>query len=263
MARIFGSRSWLYTIALCLHYSQIFATITTVKYSKITPTTSHFLDENSSTPASSPSSFLFPSPSRRPQQLDSEALPVDLEDNAWAGEDVDFVQGSSKQSAHREVQRKASTCSPSPSPDPLLLFTPPRPTSASPGPGHLAISSPTSSPLTPAPSPVKPGQAEASHSPPPDAQAQPRPSPMRQHDVPPLSAADIAAIEQAEAERSRYSLRTRNARQLKPYAYDMRMYNRQMRSNPDAIVSPSHVRRRHRSTSVQESHGGRYDDDEK
>ncbi|PIL22731.1 hypothetical protein GSI_15424 [Ganoderma sinense ZZ0214-1] len=221
--------------------------------------TSHFPDENSNAPTSSPSSFLFPSPSPQPRHFGREALPGHAEDDVWAGGDADFVQGSSKQSAQREVQRKASTRSPSPSPDPLLLFTPPRPTSVSSGAEHLAASSPTSSPLTPASSPTKP--AEARHSPSPDAQ--PRLSLARQHDMSPLSAAAIAAIKQAEeAERSRYSLRTRNARQLKPYAYDMRMYNRQMRSNPEAIVTPSRVRRRHRSTSAHPRDGSSGGEDE-
>ena len=223
--------------------------------------TPHFSDENFNAPTSSPSSFILPSPSQRPQKFGEEALPRYLEDDAWAGENGDFVQGSSKQSAQREVQRQASTHSSSPSPDPLLLFTPPRPTSVSSGAEHFAVSSPTSSPLTPAPSPEKFAEVEARRSPALDEQV--LPSPPRQLDVPPLSAADMAAIAQAEeAERSRYSLRTRNARQLKPYAYDMRMYNHQMRSNPEAIVAPLRGRRRDRSTSAQPRDGSSGGEDE-
>jgi hypothetical protein len=43
---------------------------------------------------------------------------------------------------------------------------------------------------------------------------------------------------------SRYALRTRNAKQLKPYVYDQLLYNRQMRSNPDAIVKIVSPRRK-------------------
>lgn len=38
------------------------------------------------------------------------------------------------------------------------------------------------------------------------------------------------------AAHGRYSLRTRQAKQVNPYAYDKQLYKRQMRSNPDALV---------------------------
>ena len=37
-------------------------------------------------------------------------------------------------------------------------------------------------------------------------------------------------------DKSRYALRTRNAKQLNPYVYDQLLYKKQMRANPDAIV---------------------------
>ncbi|KAH7927866.1 hypothetical protein BV22DRAFT_245793 [Leucogyrophana mollusca] len=43
---------------------------------------------------------------------------------------------------------------------------------------------------------------------------------------------------------NRYALRTRQARQLNPYAYDKLQYKQQMRSNPDAIVKFRSPRRR-------------------
>ncbi|RPD62610.1 hypothetical protein L226DRAFT_458818, partial [Lentinus tigrinus ALCF2SS1-7] len=65
------------------------------------------------------------------------------------------------------------------------------------------------------------------------------------------------ALEQAqEAERARYSLRRRNAWQLKPYEFDKLMYKRQMRANPEAIVKvvspPRAPRRRSRSAGARD-----------
>ncbi|KAI0916960.1 hypothetical protein AcW2_007217 [Taiwanofungus camphoratus] len=60
---------------------------------------------------------------------------------------------------------------------------------------------------------------------------------------------DMIAQELAQAS-NRYALRTRQARQVNPYAYDRLMYKRQMRSNPDAIVkvvSPPRPRRQYGS----------------
>jgi hypothetical protein len=42
---------------------------------------------------------------------------------------------------------------------------------------------------------------------------------------------------------SRYSLRARGPKQLKPYEYDKRMYQLQMRSNPEAIIKTDNPRR--------------------
>ena len=52
----------------------------------------------------------------------------------------------------------------------------------------------------------------------------------------PKEATNTLLEELQQHESSRYSLRERNVRQLKPYAYDRQLYVRQMRSNPDAIV---------------------------
>ncbi|KIP07366.1 hypothetical protein PHLGIDRAFT_35454 [Phlebiopsis gigantea 11061_1 CR5-6] len=53
-------------------------------------------------------------------------------------------------------------------------------------------------------------------------------------------------IEDLQRDGGRYSLRERNPRQIKPYAYDRVLYVRQMRSNPDAIVKfRSPPRRKH------------------
>ncbi|KAH9949775.1 Mus7/MMS22 family-domain-containing protein, partial [Amylocystis lapponica] len=49
--------------------------------------------------------------------------------------------------------------------------------------------------------------------------------------------------QEAEQAPGRYSLRTRQAKQVKPYAFDKLAYKRQLRGIPDAIVSPLRVRR--------------------
>lgn len=46
----------------------------------------------------------------------------------------------------------------------------------------------------------------------------------------------IVMPDSAEPSHGRYTLRTRQAKQVNPYAYDKLLYKRQMRSNPDAIV---------------------------
>ncbi|TBU23731.1 Mus7/MMS22 family-domain-containing protein [Dichomitus squalens] len=208
-------------------------------------------EQNCGAPLSSPTSYVIPSPSQRAPPSDRGVSSAFL-DHGWpeTDEEGNFVQGSSKLSTQREVSRKASTRSPSPSPDPLLLFTPPRRRSASPAQGRVGISSPASSPLTPASSPTKFAEAARVPSSSPSQTA----ALSRQQD-PPLSVAEIVAFENAAAaaERARYSLRARNARQLNPYEYDKLLYKRQMRAAPEAIVkvvSPPRPRRRQRSKSA-------------
>ncbi|KAF7430537.1 hypothetical protein PC9H_006245 [Pleurotus ostreatus] len=63
----------------------------------------------------------------------------------------------------------------------------------------------------------------------------------------------------------RYSLRTRQAKQIRPYAYDKLSYKQQLRGNPDAIVkvvSPRHHRRHSRSRSVEGGSDPNTQDDE-
>ncbi|KAI0701955.1 Mus7/MMS22 family-domain-containing protein [Cytidiella melzeri] len=58
-----------------------------------------------------------------------------------------------------------------------------------------------------------------------------------------------------EQEPGRYSLRTREPRQLKPFLYEKRQYKNQMRNIPEALVSQRSPHRRHRrgaSTSAQD-----------
>lgn len=64
----------------------------------------------------------------------------------------------------------------------------------------------------------------------------------------------------AEQAQGRYSLRTRQARQKNPYAYDKAMYKRQMRSNPDAIVKVVSPRRRGKHRSRSEVRSGSDDE---
>ena len=60
-----------------------------------------------------------------------------------------------------------------------------------------------------------------------------------------------------EAYGRRYSLRTRQARQLNPYQYDKALYKQQLKSNPEAIVSVlSPTRRRRGSPKQHESERG-------
>ena len=56
-----------------------------------------------------------------------------------------------------------------------------------------------------------------------------------------------------EISERRYSLRNRADKQLHPYEYDKKLYKRQMRGNPDAIVklrSPGPEARRTRATAT-------------
>ncbi|KZT67297.1 hypothetical protein DAEQUDRAFT_694424 [Daedalea quercina L-15889] len=151
----------------------------------------------------------------------------------------------------------------SPSVDPLSLFSPrlrapsdrstESRTSPSPSPIASPRSSRHSSPLTPVQSPTRQHESvRRDHSPYDSvATAKPSTSGPPTEDMTPEQLEAIAA-EQAQG---RYSLRTRQARQKNPYAYDKAMYKRQMRSNPDAIVKVVSPRRRgkHRSRSVVRS----------
>ncbi|KAH9851730.1 Mus7/MMS22 family-domain-containing protein [Lenzites betulinus] len=165
---------------------------------------------------------------------------------------------SSLASLHSDTTPKDhSTGSPSSSPDPLSLFTPPRPGRSSPVPGHASVRSPTSSPLTPTSSPRN-GPLEhdspAAHV----ARAASAGPSRIQERAQPLLPPELAQEFSAEHHDGRYSLRTRQARQLNPYEYDKRMYKQQMRANPDAIVkvvSPPRPRRRHRSASAGNGNG--------
>ncbi|KAI0667720.1 Mus7/MMS22 family-domain-containing protein [Trametes maxima] len=160
-----------------------------------------------------------------------------------------------------------STGSPASSPDPLSLFSPPRLSRLSSLPGNPSVSSPNSSPLTPTSSLDKVVHEQNLHSPAlshaplvsdgteEDELLLAQPS-RPDHREPPRKSEELrAALAASLAEHNdgRYSLRTRNARQLNPYEYDKLMYKRQMRSNPDAlvkVVSPPRARHRHRSTSA-------------
>ncbi|CCL98524.1 uncharacterized protein FIBRA_00523 [Fibroporia radiculosa] len=138
----------------------------------------------------------------------------------------------------------------SPSPNASTLLTPKKVTQAgdplpststgSPVVAYTSDAQPTS-PLTPISSPrnhrLWPGETampESTHSPPPM-----QPSSHRAID------SVVFLAQEAEQSSGRYSLRTRQARQRNPYAYDKALYKRQMRANPEAIVkvvSPSRSR---------------------
>ncbi|KAF4593295.1 hypothetical protein EYR38_009009 [Pleurotus pulmonarius] len=77
----------------------------------------------------------------------------------------------------------------------------------------------------------------------------PSPPPLENNDDPEANIEHEALF----ANDRRYSLRTRQAKQIRPYAYDKLSYKQQLRGNPDAIVkaiSPRHHRRHSRSRSV-------------
>ncbi|KAI0647862.1 Mus7/MMS22 family-domain-containing protein [Trametes meyenii] len=166
-----------------------------------------------------------------------------------------------------------STASPASSPDPLTLFSPPGLLRASSVPENPAVSSPTSSPLTPTSPLDRAIHGRNSHSPTsPHAPlvsdgsdddelllVQPSRPDRLGPPAPPEDPPATLLTALAEHNDGRYSLRTRNARQLKPYEYDKLMYKQQMRSNPDAlvkVVSPPRARHGHRSTSTGGVQGG-------
>lgn len=202
------------------------------------------------TPASQPisraSSFIASSPSHSPLTNSLPGGSLYPATFAHVGTSVSGREGSTSSSKRRLLPSQGSTRSPSP--DPLLLFTPTT-RLGSPRSQQAGVSSPTSSPLTPSPSADK---DDHDHSPP-----SPRPSPLpgpsqQQQQQPPIPPSVLQELAQEDADQSRYSLRTRNARQINPYQFDSRMYKRQMRANPDAIVkvvSPPRAGRRQRSAS--------------
>lgn len=69
------------------------------------------------------------------------------------------------------------------------------------------------------------------------------PAPGQPHAQDDATMALLAELDGAEG--TRYSLRTRKARQLNPYEYDKIMYKRQMRAIPDAIVKMRSPPQRH------------------
>ncbi|KAL4267270.1 hypothetical protein AB1N83_002541 [Pleurotus pulmonarius] len=113
-----------------------------------------------------------------------------------------------------------------------------------PSPGRLSSAS---SPVRPSP---EPRQLSIPSSPPPNNNNEPE--------------ANIE-LEALFANDRRYSLRTRQAKQIRPYAYDKLSYKQQLRGNPDAIVkltSPRHHRRRSKSRSVEGGSDHNTQDDE-
>ena len=220
------------------------------------------------------SSFIVPSPDRprgsnarvstSTRRQASNVVSEDHED--WSEENLDersFAEAAlgdmdkkagpiaqhSSESSHSQTTSHSTALSP----DPISLFSPPR--SRSPHWQHPIVCSPTSSVLTPISSPAK--FRDSPNYPP--LNTSPILGPSREIPPPhqlssPVPADVLQAIaEEQAAERTRYSLRTRNARQLKPYEFDKMLYKRQMRSNPDAIVkvvSPPRPVRRQRSTSA-------------
>ncbi|KAL1950542.1 hypothetical protein VTO73DRAFT_5666 [Trametes versicolor] len=103
----------------------------------------------------------------------------------------------------------------------------------------------------------KPGSQASAHASSPAAASGPEQagpsrsgSPPQPRPAPPAPQMVAEPVDHADG---RYSLRTRQARQLNPYEYDKRLYKQQMRANPEAIVkvvSPPRPRRHHRSTSA-------------
>ncbi|TFK51700.1 hypothetical protein OE88DRAFT_1658283 [Heliocybe sulcata] len=151
------------------------------------------------------------------------------------------------------------------SPDPLYLSTPPYPAIATPAqPGEAPVMpdlpihrqsgsrsplfTPTSQRIYPS-SPLAPLRSMRSRSP---SHSSTHPNITPQQDsTSSRSVADIQIPTELLADDQfyrKYSLRTRQAKQLNPYAYDQATYRRLLRGNPDAIVkvvSPEHEKRRH------------------
>lgn len=116
--------------------------------------------------------------------------------------------------------------------------------------------------LTPLSSPGRLSSAPAS------VRASPEPRQPSILSSPPENNNDLETIIEHEAlfaNDRRYSLRTRQAKQIRPYAYDKLSYKQQLRGNPDAIVkviSPRHHRRHSRSRSIEGGSDHNTQDDE-
>ncbi|KAI0769083.1 Mus7/MMS22 family-domain-containing protein [Trametes elegans] len=179
--------------------------------------------------------------------IDAEALEI--------LEDANKSSGLSDELPGGGIGRAKHTRSPSSSPDPISLFTPPRrqqPQPLSPMPVTVSL---MSSPLTPPssspkhvqePGPPSPGSSHV-------APSAPNAAFSAELAIPhlPQQVAELAG--NTEEDHGRYSFRTRNPLQLKPYEFDKKLYRRQMRGNPEAIVkvvSPPRPHRRHRSISA-------------
>lgn len=220
-----------------------------------TSPTSYIPESGYGGPSSSPTSYIIPSPARSTQTQNGVLIMKDhnVDGPLSVGRESEEDTGGEAM----PPQRQASTGSPSLSPDPLLLFTPRR-RSVSPRSERAIISPHTFSPITPISSPSKSTQGHVT----PPQPSPPHPAPLPS---PHMSPHTLHAIQQAqEAERARYSLRTRKAQQLKPYEYDKLLYKRQMRSNPDAlvkVVSPPRPTRRQRSKSAQPRDGSDAEDE--
>ena len=169
----------------------------------------------------------------------------------YSGSQVPFLKRGSAGDITSSVRRDHTH-----TPSPLFRETTPSPTGST---RHRFSSLPPSSPTrSPHEEDNTPSRAQ-SHSPRP---SQVNSSPTHNAEAapsristPPADFVDPGSPNGGDATR-RYSLRTRQARQLNPYKYDKHMYKRQLRGIPEAIVKLTSPRRKSR----HEGHGDWNDD---